>query len=541
MKSIGYLSQGFMCLYQGLTLTNKNGDPYSRSRNFILKQFTPLINTSDNAQLYDFILEDIIVTHKETKNENLIFIYQILTKLTSKKVNTSLTKKALSLIIESKLPSSLKEPFYFFSICKYLLTLFNVFPLNYIKHFNTFVPVYIKGLQQTSTLFRTDSSIKEQTLSTLQMLTNNTCEYLSPFINELVTVLISYNEASSNEPIKDVLSHIASKNVFDSNMSAVKHNKQHMNELLLHYLNVSITNADKLVIADMYMDIMALFIEVLTSFQKYSTLTCDSCLKSFILKINEKQLKKIFEKMLLYVREKNDNKEYKITNCIICFEIFNTIIKVIKDIFITNYYTKYKNIEIELFRTSNSLIFKSNELSLSNHKLGKKKQRPIDDIDSDFSYYKLSVLLLENVKMNFMYSKGELLSETVSDLIEPIIEQFKLSENKSKMLSYYEEAIKDCVCEMFKNIKSDDLFREFNEELLNLIKEENYVTRFLALKMVLHLFEVLKERYLTLISEIIPYIADTLEDSNELVQQQAVTNIKYIERVTGEKYTSYLE
>jgi U3 small nucleolar RNA-associated protein 10 len=140
-----------------------------------------------------------------------------------------------------------------------------------------------------------------------------------------------------------------------------------------------------------------------------------------------------------------------------------------------------------------------------------------------------------------MYSKGELLSETISDLIEPIIEQFKLSENKNKMLTYYDDAIKDCVCEMFKNIKSDDLFREFNEELLNLIKEENYITRYLALKMVLHLLEVIKERYLTLIGEIIPYIADTLEDSNELVQQQAVMNIKYIERVTGEKYTSYLE
>lgn len=544
IKSINYLSQGFMCLYQGLTLNNnnKNGDPYSRSRNFILKQFTPLLNINDNAQLYDFILEDIINTNKETKNENLIYIYQILTKLACKKVNTSLTKKSLTLIIESKLPSSLKEPFYFFSICKYLLTLFNIFPLNYIKHFNMFIPLYIKGLQQTLTLFKTDSSIKEQTLTTLQMLTNNTCEYLSPFINELVNVLIAYNDTSSNnETIKDVLSRIASKNVFDSNISAVKHNQQHMNELLLHYMNVSIMNADKLVIADMYMDIMALFIEILTSFQRYSTLVCDLCLKSFILKINEKQLKKIFEKMLLYIREKNDNKEYKITNCIICFEIFNTIIKVIKDIFITNYYTKYKNIEIELFRTSNSLIFKSNELSLSNQKLGKKKHRPIDDIDNDFNYYKLSVLLLENVKMNFMYSKGELLSETISDLIEPIIEQFKLSENKNKMLTYYDDAIKDCVCEMFKNIKSDDLFREFNEELLNLIKEENYITRYLALKMVLHLLEVIKERYLTLIGEIIPYIADTLEDSNELVQQQAVMNIKYIERVTGEKYTSYLE
>ena len=109
------------------------------------------------------------------------------------------------------------------------------------------------------------------------------------------------------------------------------------------------------------------------------------------------------------------------------------------------------------------------------------------------------------------------------------------------MNDYYENSIKDCVYEMFLNIKSDDQFKEFNDELLNLSREENYISRYLLIKMILYLFENIKERYLTLVSDIVPSIVDLLEDSNEIVQKETINLINYIEKITGESYQSYLE
>ena len=59
--------------------------------------------------------------------------------------------------------------------------------------------------------------------------------------------------------------------------------------------------------------------------------------------------------------------------------------------------------------------------------------------------------------------------------------------------------------------------------------------------MILYLFENIKERYLTLVSDIVPSIVDLLEDSNEIVQKETINLINYIEKITGESYQSYLE
>jgi U3 small nucleolar RNA-associated protein 10 len=260
-----------------------------------------------------------------------------------------------------------------------------------------------------------------------------------------------------------------------------------------------------------------------------------TCLKSFILKINEKQLKELFELLLSYINEKDDNKEYILSNSIIVLQIFNTLLDVIHDIFVEGYFTKYKNIIIQLIHLSNGFIFKEESI-----KLGEKRARD-NEADDDFNYFKLSCLLLENIKLNFKYSKGKLLVETQEELFDPVIEQFKLSEDEEKMMNYYEVSIQECILEMFKNIQSDDLFKELNDELLNLIREDSYVTKLLVLKMITTSLETLKERYLTQVPDIIPYVSELLEDSNTEVKKYAVDLLKFIEKLTGESYQTYLE
>lgn len=59
--------------------------------------------------------------------------------------------------------------------------------------------------------------------------------------------------------------------------------------------------------------------------------------------------------------------------------------------------------------------------------------------------------------------------------------------------------------------------------------------------MIKALFDELKERYVMLINDIIPYVSDCLEDSNEKVQKEAHGLMKNIEKVTGEDLKNYLD
>jgi len=59
--------------------------------------------------------------------------------------------------------------------------------------------------------------------------------------------------------------------------------------------------------------------------------------------------------------------------------------------------------------------------------------------------------------------------------------------------------------------------------------------------MIYSLFQELKERYITLLSNILPFVSDCLEDSNEKVHAEAFKIMKYVEKETGEDLKYYLE
>ena len=529
-------------------------DKYNKSKNYILSKIIVHISSKDDY-LYEYILNNIIIENIEKKYENLIYIYQLMIKLASKKNNNilDLLKKSLDKILSTDLkasPSNKDSVFYnyYFTICKYFIHISNIYDMTLLSYFNKFIPFFIASMKNIKadqkklkkinkeknieiSLIKDNSDIIYEDLDLLTQ--GNLCNYLSPFINDLIEAIISLNL----DTFKTILSRIASKNEFDLNFKAVISNKDKLNSLLLYYFQMTIESGDKLTFADMHKEIIKFFIQIMNNNQKFIK-EITLCLNSYILKINEKQLKEIFSLLLSYINEKDENKEFILSNSIIVLQIFNTLLNVIHDIFVENYFTKYKNIIIQLVHLSDSFIFKEDDNN--QNKLGKKHERVLEYND-DFNYLKLSTLLMENIKLNFKYSKGKLLVETQEELFDPIIEQYKLSQNREKMMEYYENSIKDCILEIFQNIQSDDLFKELNDELLNLIREDSYVTKLLVLKTITISLETLKERYLTLIGDIIPYISELLEDSNTEVKKCSVELLQYIEKLTGESYQSYLE
>ena len=310
-----------------------------------------------------------------------------------------------------------------------------------MPYFNKFIPYFIdsiKAIKKDQKQLKKKEEKSEISLikdssdiiyEDLNLLTDgNLCNYLSPFLKDLIEAIICLNL----DIFKSILARIASKNEFDLNFNAIISNKAKLNKLLLYYFQMTIESGDKLTFADMHKEIIKFFIQIMEEKQKYIN-EITNCLNSFILKINEKQLKDIFSLLLSILNEKDENKEYILSNSTIVLQIFNTLLNVIHDIFVENYFTKYKNIIIQLIHLSDSFIFKEDGNKLN--KLGEKHGRDNEsDKNKDFNYYKLSCLLMENIKLNFKYSKGKLLVETQEELFDPIIEQYKLSQDEEKMI-----------------------------------------------------------------------------------------------------------
>ena len=63
----------------------------------------------------------------------------------------------------------------------------------------------------------------------------------------------------------------------------------------------------------------------------------------------------------------------------------------------------------------------------------------------------------------------------------------------------------------------------------------------MTLKMIKSLFEELKERYVMLITDIVPYVTECIEDSNEKVNIEAYELMKFVEKSTGEDLKNYME
>ena len=175
-------------------------------------------------------------------------------KLSNKKNNNilDLIKKSLDKIISVDLkasPSNKDSIFYnnYFTICKYLIHICNLYDVTLLSYFNQFIPLFIESMKSIKkdqkklkkkeenteiSLIKDNADIIKEDLDLLT--DGNLCNYLSPFLNDLIEAIIVLNL----DIFKSILSRIASKNEFDLNFNAVISNKSKLNPLLLYYFHL---------------------------------------------------------------------------------------------------------------------------------------------------------------------------------------------------------------------------------------------------------------------------------------------------------------
>ncbi|KAL0341136.1 UNVERIFIED_CONTAM: hypothetical protein Sradi_4630400 [Sesamum radiatum] len=132
-------------------------------------------------------------------------------------------------------------------------------------------------------------------------------------------------------------------------------------------------------------------------------------------------------------------------------------------------------------------------------------------------------------------------------LLKPLVSQLVMDppvsiENHPNVPSVKEvdELLVACVGQMAVTAGSDLLWKPLNHEVLMHTRSEKVRARILGLRIVKSLLENLKEEYLVLLPETIPFLGELLEDAELSVKSLAQEILKEMETMSGESLRQYL-
>jgi len=106
---------------------------------------------------------------------------------------------------------------------------------------------------------------------------------------------------------------------------------------------------------------------------------------------------------------------------------------------------------------------------------------------------------------------------------------------------FVRSSLKPLVLEMNERINDDGMWQKLNYSFLMKTRNEDYRVRLATLQVIEHLFDTMRERYLVILNDTIPFISELLEDENEQVEDCAKRIVNRVENLTGESINEYLK
>ncbi|XP_042638956.1 HEAT repeat-containing protein 1 [Orycteropus afer afer] len=141
----------------------------------------------------------------------------------------------------------------------------------------------------------------------------------------------------------------------------------------------------------------------------------------------------------------------------------------------------------------------------------------------------------------FLFDTQHFLSkERAEALMMPLVDQL---ENRLGGEEKFQERVTKylipCIGQFSVAMSDDSLWKPLNYQVLLKTRDSSPKVRFAALITVLELAEKLRENYIILLPESIPFLAELMEDECEEVEHQCQKTIKQLEVILGEPLQSY--
>uniref|UniRef100_A0A8C0YDD0 HEAT repeat-containing protein 1 n=1 Tax=Cyprinus carpio carpio TaxID=630221 RepID=A0A8C0YDD0_CYPCA len=166
-----------------------------------------------------------------------------------------------------------------------------------------------------------------------------------------------------------------------------------------------------------------------------------------------------------------------------------------------------------------------------------------DDDDKD-NVTKSSLLLqhaLDCLHKIFLYDTQRFLSKERADaLLGPLVDQLENMLGGDEIYkTHITKHLVPCIAQFAVAMGDDSQWKVLNYQILLKTRHSSPKVRFSALVMLLELASKLRENYMVLLPETIPFLAELMEDECEEVEQQVQKVIHEMETILGEPLQSY--
>lgn len=436
-----------------------------------------------------------------------------------------------------------------------------LFPNKQIRNFNIFFNIYINSLFPDVNLnitIENNTEINVLLVETLEELSKTTSNIMDGHLYLILYKLIVssceissfYKNNSNVNIIKAILLNIAKKSLFENSYISLKKiikNEEEKKEIYkyqnkskivrLEYIMVFLTkvlnHTDKLIMEGYYEKTNKLFMRVYILVEDTNEgllNNLNDTYACFIKKINNNQLKVIFNLLILFGFSKGKDRNeysYDINKGNIVLNILNVISFTIKSLFIP-YVEQYRMSFIELYKES--IVSIQNERGLGNI-----NEIKIDKFPNKTNFSNVLLLnanILSHIENIFKNSNDKAIGyEITQSITDIIIEEYKFMFNEEFFSFFFKKFIFNTVVSIFDNLSDDDLFKAFHDSLLEIVREDYYVSKLLLIRTISGLADTISERYLSLIEDSKEMISELIEDSNEKVGKEAFELIQKLEKL----------
>nr|XP_033467663.1 HEAT repeat-containing protein 1 isoform X1 [Epinephelus lanceolatus] len=161
--------------------------------------------------------------------------------------------------------------------------------------------------------------------------------------------------------------------------------------------------------------------------------------------------------------------------------------------------------------------------------------------DSEEKISQLLLFILDCLHKIFLYDTHRFLSKERADaLLSPLLDQL---ENTVGGEQVYQQRVTQhlvpCVGQFSVAMADDSQWKTLNYQILLKTRHPDSKVRFSSLLMLMELASKLKENYVVLLPETIPFLAELMEDECEEVEQQVQKVVQEMENILGEPLQSY--
>ncbi|KAH7283024.1 hypothetical protein KP509_35G057300 [Ceratopteris richardii] len=269
---------------------------------------------------------------------------------------------------------------------------------------------------------------------------------------------------------------------------------------------------------------------------------------ALVLKLSESTFKPMFVQVLEWaeaeVTDEEDVNGKSISRCIVFYRVVNQLAETLRSVFVPYYQYFLKRCVQQLLDGQDIEAVKPKKLKISGEILRKKPQ----SLTISSYVWHLRYLIICSLHKCFLYDNvGFLDAEKFQMLLGPLVKQISIQrpviENESEMIPStvdMDNALISCLGRMAITAGSDLLWKPLNHEVLLCTRMDEVRVKLISLSVIKTMVDNLKEDYLALLPETIPFLGELLEDSDLSVVSKSQEIIRLLEELSGESLSQYL-